>query len=132
VSGLTVGVLGLSFKPETDDMREAPSLVILAELVEAGATVRAFDPVAMDNARELLPAGVVYCKDAYDAAAGADCLVILTEWNQFRSLDLERLKTILRRPSVVDLRNVYEPERMRGAGFAYDSVGRAATDLPSA
>jgi len=130
VKGLTIGVLGLSFKPETDDMREAPSIPILRELVTEGAKVRAFDPVAMDNAREVLPAGVVYCKDSYDAAAGADCLVILTEWNQFRSLDLERLRRTLRRPLVVDLRNVYEPERMRGAGFEYDSVGRAARDLP--
>ena len=130
VKGLTIGVLGLSFKPETDDMREAPSIPILHELVTEGAKVRAFDPVAMDNAREVLPAGVVYCQDSYDAAAGADCLVILTEWNQFRSLDLERLRRTLRRPLVVDLRNVYEPERMRGAGFEYDSVGRAARDLP--
>jgi len=129
VAGLTVGVLGLSFKPETDDMREAPSLPILHALVEQGATVRAFDPVAMDNARELLPAEVVYCSDAYDAANGADALVILTEWNQFRSLDLERLKTLLARPLVLDLRNVYEPERMREAGFEYDSVGRTAREL---
>jgi len=132
VAGLTVGVLGLSFKPETDDMREAPSIPILHALVADGAKVQAFDPVAMDNAREALPAGVVYCKDSYDAASGADCLVILTEWNQFRSLDLERLRRALRRPLVVDLRNVYEPERMRGAGFEYDSVGRAAVDLPGA
>jgi UDPglucose 6-dehydrogenase len=130
VAGLTIGVLGLSFKPETDDMREAPSIPILDALVGDGAKVRAFDPVAIDNAREVLPAGVVYCKDSYDAAAGADCLVILTEWNQFRSLDLERLRRALRRPLVVDLRNVYEPERMRDAGFAYESVGRAARDLP--
>jgi UDPglucose 6-dehydrogenase len=130
VAGLTIGVLGLSFKPETDDMREAPSIPILDALVADGAKVRAFDPVAIDNAREVLPAGVVYCKDSYDAAAGADCLVILTEWNQFRSLDLERLRRALRRPLVVDLRNVYEPERMRDAGFAYESVGRAARDLP--
>jgi UDPglucose 6-dehydrogenase len=132
VAGLTIGVLGLSFKPETDDMREAPSIPILDALVADGAKVRAFDPVAIDNAREVLPAGVVYCKDSYDAAAGADCLVILTEWNQFRSLDLERLRRALRRPLVVDLRNVYEPERMRDAGFAYESVGRAASDLPGA
>jgi UDPglucose 6-dehydrogenase len=130
VAGLTIGVLGLSFKPETDDMREAPSIPILHALAADGAQVRAFDPVAMDNAREVLPTGVVYCRDSYDAAAGADCLVILTEWNQFRSLDLERLRRELRRPLVVDLRNVYEPERMRDAGFEYDSAGRAARDLP--
>jgi len=126
VKGLTIGVLGLSFKPETDDMREAAAIPIIDALVAEGAKVRAFDPVAMDNAREVLPTGVVYCRDSYDAAHGADCLVILTEWNQFRSLDLERLRRALRRPLVVDLRNVYEPERMREAGFEYDSVGRAA------
>ncbi len=124
VAGLTVGVLGLSFKPETDDMRESAAIPILAALATEGATLRAFDPAAMDNAREVLPASLTYCKDAYDAAAGADCLVILTEWNQFRSLDLEKLKVLLRRPNVVDLRNVYEPARMREAGFTYDSVGR--------
>jgi UDPglucose 6-dehydrogenase len=124
VAGLTVGVLGLSFKPETDDMRESAAIPILEALAAEGATLRAFDPAAMDNAREVLPASLVYCRDAYDAATGADCLVILTEWNQFRSLDLEKLKSLLRRPNVVDLRNVYEPARMREAGFTYDSVGR--------
>jgi UDPglucose 6-dehydrogenase len=129
VKGLTVGVLGLAFKPETDDMREAAALPILHALAADGAALRAFDPAAMDNARELLPASIRYCADAYDAASGADCLVILTEWNQFRSLDLDRLKAALRRPLVVDLRNVYEPERMREAGFEYECVGRAAGEL---
>jgi UDPglucose 6-dehydrogenase len=129
VKGLTVGVLGLAFKPETDDMREAAALPILHALAADGATLRAFDPAAMDNARELLPASIRYCADAYDAASGVDCLVILTEWNQFRSLDLDRLKAALRRPLVVDLRNVYEPERMRQAGFEYECVGRAAGEL---
>jgi UDPglucose 6-dehydrogenase len=124
LAGKTIAVLGLSFKPETDDMREAPSLPIVSILAEEGAVLRAFDPAATENARELLPAGVQYCADAYDTAAGGDCLVILTEWNQFRSLDLERLKRALRRPLVVDLRNVYEPEKMREAGFEYHSVGR--------
>jgi UDPglucose 6-dehydrogenase len=124
VAGLTVGVLGLSFKPETDDMRDSAAIPILEALAADGATLRAFDPAAMENAREVLPASLVYCSDAYDAATGADCLVILTEWNQFRSLDLEKLKGLLRRPNVVDLRNVYEPARMREAGFTYDSVGR--------
>jgi UDPglucose 6-dehydrogenase len=122
-------VLGLAFKPETDDMREAAALPILHALAADGATLRAFDPAAMDNARELLPASIRYCADAYDAASGVDCLVILTEWNQFRSLDLDRLKAALRRPLVVDLRNVYEPERMRQAGFEYECVGRAAGEL---
>jgi len=129
VNGLTVGVLGLAFKPETDDMREAAALPILHALAADGAALRAFDPAAMDNARELLPASIRYCADAYDAASGADCLVILTEWNQFRSLDLDRLKAALRRPLVVDLRNVYEPERMHEAGFEYECVGRAAGEL---
>jgi UDPglucose 6-dehydrogenase len=130
VSGLTIGVLGVSFKPETDDMREAPALPILHGLAAGGARLRVFDPAAMENAREVLPAKVTYCSDEYDAAAGADCLVILTEWNQFRSLDLDRLKKVLRRPLVVDLRNVYEPDKMREAGFEYDCVGRTAKDLP--
>jgi UDPglucose 6-dehydrogenase len=123
-------VLGLSFKPETDDMRESPSIPLVEALVNGGATVRAFDPVAAETARQVLPAEVVYCTDAYDAADGADALVIVTEWNQFRSLNLERLHDCLEQPLVVDLRNVYEPERMRQAGFTYDCVGRAARDLP--
>jgi UDPglucose 6-dehydrogenase len=125
--GLTMAILGLSFKPETDDMREAPSLVIIDALVEEGAQIRAFDPVSMCNAQDMLPTSVQYCSDAYDAATGADVLVILTEWNQFRSLDLRRLKEAMRTPLVVDLRNVYEPAKMREAGFTYESVGRAAS-----
>ena len=125
LAGKTVAVLGLSFKAETDDMREAPSIPILHALAAEGAKLRAFDPAAMANARDYLPAGVIYCEEAYDAATGADCAVILTEWNQFRSLDLERLKRSLARPLVVDLRNLYEPERMREAGFEYHSVGRS-------
>jgi UDPglucose 6-dehydrogenase len=128
VKGLTVGALGLAFKPETDDMREAPALPIVEALVNEGATVRAYDPAAMDNARELLPAAVQYCTDEFDAVTGADVVVILTEWNQFRSLDLERVKAAMRRPVVVDLRNVYEPDKMVQAGFEYVSVGRAAND----
>jgi UDPglucose 6-dehydrogenase len=124
LAATTVAVLGLSFKPETDDMREAPSIPILQALAAEGAMLRAFDPAAMANARDFLPASVHYCDEAYDAATGADCLVILTEWNQFRSLDLDRLKRVMRRPLVVDLRNVYEPEKMREAGFVYYSVGR--------
>ena len=124
LAGKTVAVLGLSFKAETDDMREAPSIPILHALAAEGANLRAFDPAAMANARDYLPAGVTYCEEAYDAATGADCVVILTEWNQFRSLDLDRLKRSLARPIVVDLRNLYEPERMREAGFDYHSVGR--------
>jgi len=132
VKGLMIGVLGVSFKPETDDMREAAAIPILRALRAEGAALRVFDPAAMENAREMLPTDVAYCADEYDAATGADCLVILTEWNQFRSLDLERLKATVRRPLVVDLRNVYEPEKMREAGFEYECVGRAAGELPQA
>jgi UDPglucose 6-dehydrogenase len=132
VSGLTVGVLGVSFKPETDDMRDAAAIPILHALVSDGAAIRVFDPVAMENAHELLPASVCYCNDAYDAATGVDCLAILTEWNQFRSLDLERLHSVMRRPLIVDVRNVYEPEKVRALGFEYESVGRAARDMVSA
>jgi UDPglucose 6-dehydrogenase len=121
--GKTVGVLGLSFKPETDDMREAPSVDIIAGLEERGASVRAFDPVAMVVAEKLMPT-VTMCEDSYGACEGADALVIMTEWNQFRMLDLERIKSLMRAPVVVDLRNVYEPAQMRGAGLRYVCVGR--------
>jgi len=122
-TGKTVAMLGLSFKPETDDMRDAPSLDIVAGLEEQGATVRAFDPASMDHAKKLLP-GVELCEDAYEACEGADVLVIMTEWNQFRMLDLERVKGSLQSPVIVDLRNVYEPDRMREKGFQYACVGR--------
>jgi UDPglucose 6-dehydrogenase len=122
-SGKTVAVLGLSFKPETDDMRDAPATDIIRGLQARGANVRAYDPVAMDNAATVLPE-VTLCKNAYETCEGADVLVIVTEWNQFRMLDLERVRSLLRRPVVVDLRNVYEPEPMRAAGFRYLCVGR--------
>jgi UDPglucose 6-dehydrogenase len=123
VHGKTIGMLGLSFKPETDDMREAPSIDIVAGLEAQGASVRAFDPVANDAARKLMP-NATLCEDAYEACEEADVLVLMTEWNQFRMLDLERIKSLLTAPVVVDLRNVYEPERMREAGFGYVCVGR--------
>jgi len=123
VDGLTVGVLGLSFKPETDDMRDAPSVEIVRGLLSRGATVRAYDPVAMPQAARILP-DVQMCKNAYEACEGADAMVLVTEWNQFRMLDLDRLKRVLREPVVIDLRNVYEPGPMRAAGFHYTCVGR--------
>jgi UDPglucose 6-dehydrogenase len=124
VRGKTIGVLGLSFKPETDDVREAPALDLIRALQAGGAAVRAFDPVAMPNAaREL--ADVTFCKDAYEPCENADALVLVTEWNQFRMLDLDRVRRLLREPLVVDLRNVYDPVAMRRAGFRYESVGRA-------
>jgi UDPglucose 6-dehydrogenase len=122
--GKTVGVLGLSFKPETDDMRDAPSIDIIQGLLERGASVRAFDPEAMPSARTLLP-DIALCEDSYDVCAGADALVIITEWNMFRMLDLERVKGLLRSATIVDLRNVYKPEPVRAAGFRYVGVGRA-------
>ncbi|HXG91477.1 MAG TPA: UDP-glucose/GDP-mannose dehydrogenase family protein [Blastocatellia bacterium] len=121
--GKTIAVLGLSFKPETDDMREAPSVVLIKNLMESGASVRAYDPAAMLAARALMPE-VEYCEDEYAAARGSHALVVMTEWNQFRSLDLERLKSEMKELNIVDLRNVYEPETLREAGFKYVSVGR--------
>ncbi len=121
--GKTIAVLGLTFKPETDDMRDSPSLVIVPALQKAGAAIRAFDPEGMHEAGKLM-GGMVECKDAYDACAGADAAVIVTEWNQFRALDLVRLKSLLRQPLLIDLRNIYKPHEMAAAGFAYHSVGR--------
>ena len=123
VQGKTVAMLGLSFKPETDDMRDAPSVDIINGLQERGATVRACDPRALEEAKRVLPE-IVACADAYDACEGADVIVIVTEWNQYRMLDLDRVKELLTQPRMVDLRNVYEPESARAAGFTYVSVGR--------
>ena len=125
LSGKTVAVLGLSFKPDTDDIRETPALPIVQGLVDNGATVRAYDPAAMPACRksEEFP-HLNYCKDAYEAAEGADAVVIATEWNEFRKLELDRLREVLRQPLVIDLRNLYEPEKMAEAGFRYVSVGR--------
>ncbi len=123
VDGKTIGVLGLSFKPETDDMRDAPSLDIIRGLEKRGAQIRAYDPQAMREASKLLP-DLVTCGDSYEACSGADALVLITEWNQFRMLDLARIKSLLRQPVIVDLRNVYEPGPMQEAGFRYFCVGR--------
>jgi UDPglucose 6-dehydrogenase len=124
-SGKTVGLLGLAFKPNTDDFREAPSRLLLRSVVEEGGTVRAYDPAAMENARaEMGERGIVYCPDAYDALTGADLAVVMTEWNQFRLLDLDRCKELLRAPVLVDLRNVYDPAALRARGWTYHSVGR--------
>jgi UDPglucose 6-dehydrogenase len=125
VRGRTVAVLGLSFKPNTDDLREAPSLTLVAALQAGGATVRTFDPVAMEAARPLLP-GAVFAADPYDCATGADALVIVTEWEAFRALDTARLRRAMRTPVLVDLRNIYRPDEMQRAGFVYRGIGRAA------
>jgi len=123
LAGKTVGVLGLSFKPNTDDTRESPALPIVQGLLDRGATVRAFDPEAMSAFRQSFPA-ITYCENAYEAAQGADALVIVTEWNQFRKLEIDRLHQLLHRPLIIDLRNLYEPEKMAAAGFEYISIGR--------
>ncbi len=120
----TVAVLGLAFKPNTDDMREAKSLEVVRALHAAGAQIRAYDPVAMENARSMMPPGVVFCESAFEAAAGADGVTLLTEWNEFKYLNLDRLRGLLRRPLIFDARNLYEPERMRRLGFEYYSIGR--------
>ena len=122
VDGKTIAVLGLTFKPNTDDMREAPSLVVIPNLQAKGARIRAYDPQGIDEARKLLNAE--FCEDAYEAIAGADGVVILTEWNEFRALDLPRVKGLLKEPLMVDLRNIYGPTQMAVAGFRYVSVGR--------
>ena len=123
VAGKTLAVLGLTFKPNTDDMREAPSLTILPALQEAGAEIRAFDPEGIDEARPLLP-GIAFSAHAYEAMEGADAVVLLTEWNEFRALDLGRMKQLLKSPTLIDLRNVYNPAEMAAAGFFYFSIGR--------
>ena len=125
VAGSTLAVLGLTFKPNTDDMRESPSLTILPRLTAAGATIRAYDPEGMDEAKQRLPE-LVYCADAYETMAGADALVLLTEWNAFRALDLTRVRALLASPLVIDLRNIYKPHEMIAAGLSYVSIGRPA------
>ena len=123
VVGKSIAVLGLTFKPNTDDMRESPSLDIVPALQAAGAVVRAFDPEGMEEAKKVLQ-DVVWCVDAYEAIGGSDAAVIVTEWNEFRSLDFERMKDMMKSPVLVDLRNVYDPNHVRAAGFAYSCVGR--------
>ena len=123
LSGKRIGMLGLSFKPETDDMRESPAIDIVNSLVAKGSIVKAFDPVAMEEAKHCLP-NIEYAEDEYDAIRDADVLVIVTEWNQFRALDMDKVKSLLKSPKIADLRNIYEPEDMRELGFEYVGVGR--------
>ncbi len=125
VQGKKIAVLGLTFKPNTDDMRDSPSLDIVPALLKAGASVSAFDPQGMHEAKPLLPAAISYADDAYSCMEGADALVLLTEWNEFRSLDLKRVKAILNQPLIVDLRNIYKQQDMAATGFTYISIGRA-------
>ena len=123
LEGTTVALLGLAFKPDTDDMRQAPALRIISDLQAAGATVRAYDPAAMEAARQVV-SEVVFCEDEYEAARGSDALVIVTEWNQFRGIDFDRLKSVMRALNIIDTRNIYEPRDVRDAGFTYVSMGR--------
>jgi UDPglucose 6-dehydrogenase len=123
LKGKTIGILGLSFKPNTDDIRESSSMVIIQGLLDMGANVKAFDPAAMEEAKAIFP-DIRYGKDAYDVAGGADALVLATEWNQFRRLDLQRIKELLKAPIFIDLRNVYDPDQMKRLGFHYCGVGR--------
>lgn len=125
VKGKVVGLLGLAFKPNTDDFRESPAEVIINGVRNDGGTVRAFDPAAMDQARDHLgEEGITFCENSYDAVTGADVMVIVTEWNQFRLLNLSKCKELLKSPNLVDLRNVYEPEAVRALGYNYTSIGR--------
>ncbi len=126
VVGKTIAVLGVTFKPNTDDVREAPSLEILPALMKAGAKIRAFDPEGMEEAKKHLK-GVTWCGDAYETMTDADALVIVTEWNEFRALDVGRMRELMRAPVIVDLRNIYDPQAMAAAGFAYSCVGRPRT-----
>jgi UDPglucose 6-dehydrogenase len=124
VAGLAIGVLGLTFKPETDDMRDAASLELVPRLVAAGAAIRAYDPAGMEQAKPLLPAGVTYVGSALDVVRGADAVVLLTEWNEFRALPPQRLKAAMRGDVLLDFRNVWDPEAVRAAGFRYTAIGR--------
>ncbi|HEU5201805.1 MAG TPA: UDP-glucose/GDP-mannose dehydrogenase family protein [Nitrospira sp.] len=127
LKGATIGILGLSFKPNTNDLREAPALSIAQELMEQGSIVQAYDPAALEEASRALT-GIIPCQDTYETARGADALVLITEWNEFRNLDFAKLKSVMRRPILIDLRNVYEPGRVTQFGFRHVSVGRPTQD----
>ena len=124
VKGSTVGALGLAFKPNTDDIRDSPATFIVQRLADEGATLRVFDPAAMENSKEELEGNIQFCADPYEVAEGSDILLILTEWNQFRMLDMKRVKSLMKSAKLLDLRNIYAPENMRAIGFEYGSVGR--------
>jgi len=124
VNGKTIGVLGLAFKPDTDDMRDSPAIPVIKGLQKLGARIQAYDPQSMENSRAIFE-NVDYCEDAYGTAEGADAIVLATEWNAFRALNFERIKKAMKVPNLIDLRNVYDPQRMKALGFYYSSVGRA-------
>lgn len=123
INGKTIAVLGLSFKPNTDDMRDAPSIPIINRLKEEGAKIKAYDPIAMENAKKIFSA-VEFCKDSYEAAKGADILVVLTEWNEFKQLDLNKISKLMKKPIILDGRNIYNPNEVERLGFTYKGVGR--------
>jgi UDPglucose 6-dehydrogenase len=124
LNGRTVAVWGLSFKPRTDDMREAPAITVIESLLEAGARVQAYDPRAMSEARKIFADRIVYARSSYDAVRGADALLIITEWNEFRSPNLQRLKEALKNPVIFDGRNLFDPSELKKLGFAYYGIGR--------
>jgi UDPglucose 6-dehydrogenase len=130
LQGASLGMLGLSFKPNTNDLREAPALAIIQELTRQGATVRAYDPVALEEAAQMLP-GLISCRDVYETATGVDGLILMTEWNEFRNLDFAKLKTLVRKPVLIDLRNIYDSSRVTSFGFRHISVGRQDKDPDS-
>lgn len=124
IKGKTIAVLGISFKPNTDDVRDAPSVFIIERLLKEKARIRTYDPAAMDNAKNIFPS-IFYASDPYDALKGADAVVIVTEWNQFRNLDLDKIKALMRQPFFFDLRDIYDPDKMKKMGFKYFSIGRS-------
>jgi UDPglucose 6-dehydrogenase len=125
LNGKTIGILGLSFKPNTDDIRESPAIEMTKMLIRRGSKIRTYDPEALETAKAIFNSSkVTYCKDAYEVAKGSNALVIATEWNQFRMLDMKRIKKLLKEPILIDLRNVYEPSYVKKLGFSYTSVGR--------
>ena len=119
----TVGVFGLSFKPDTDDMRDAPSIEIIKQLNKEGYKIKVYDPIAMENAKKILE-DVIFCSDVYEAAGGADVLLIITEWNEFKKVDLKRIKQLMKTPRIIDGRNIYDPQEVKSLGFEYLGVGR--------
>jgi len=123
LKGKTIALLGLAFKQNTDDIRKSPSVDIIQLLLKEGTHIRCFDPLAMDNTKKILP-NLTYCQDEYETAQGSDALVIVTEWNQFRNLDLVKIKKLLKIPVILDLRNLYEPDKAKDLGFTYEGVGR--------
>jgi len=120
----TLGVLGLSFKPDTDDIRYSPAIEIISALRKDGVRIKVYDPAAMAKARAVLGSGIKFCKDAYDVAKGCDCLIVATEWNEFKELDLKRVKRLMRQPVIIDGRNIYDPEGVKALGFKYSGMGR--------